>query len=138
MSSSTSVSNGDSHEFAFGQFRIRGATHIETSLTIHANGKWSSTSRIKTTQTPFKPMISLSVEFFQRSTGMQVPVGTTSNDWSPKELWSMCFGKSEEKEIVKHGESDFIRHHFQVLSGDAEGKLKMRLQRNRGWLSRLF
>lgn len=125
-------------EFCFEQFRIRGATHLETRLTLHRDGNWSSVSRIKTTDITFKPQISLSLEFYRKSTGLQVPVGSTEHDWSPKVLWSSSFGKAEERVITKKGKSDFVRHYFDVLNSDAEGKLKMRLQRRGSWISRLF
>jgi hypothetical protein len=131
-------SNTDIREFYFGNFRIRGAHHKETSLTIHRDGKWFASSRVQTSNAPFKPLITLSLEFFRSSTGMQVPVGSTEHDWSPKHLWSACFGKTEEKTINKKGESDFIRHHFDTLLTDAEGKLRMRLQRKGSWFSRMF
>lgn len=125
-------------EFHFETFRIRGATHLETVLTIYRDGRWTSSSRIKTGNSPFKPQISLSLEFFRKSTGMQVPVGSTELDWSPKVLWSSTFGKNDEKVIEKKGSSDFVRQFFDVLHSDAEGKLKMRLQRRDSWISRLF
>lgn len=125
-------------EFHFETFRIRGATHLETVFTIHRDGRWSSRSCVKTGGSPFKPQISLSLEFFRKSTGMQVPVGCTELDWSPKVLWSSVFGKNDEKVIEKKGTSDFVRQFFDVLHSDAEGKLKMRLQRRESWISRLF
>lgn len=126
------------HTFSFDRFNIRGAIHYHTELTIFDDGRWEAESHIGTIVSSFKPLLTLSIEFFERDTGLQIPVGNVADDWQPKELWKQKLAALDEKTIKSSGKSDYIKQHFSNLSCQAEGKLKLRITRPQGLLARLF
>lgn len=125
------------HNFRFETFKIRGATHFETDLTIDQSGNWTSTSRVMTRDVRFKPRMSLLVEFFHAD-GKSIPeiVGAPPEDWAPKELWQNNFDKSEEKTIRCSGHSDYLAENFDTLANASEARLKIRLKKRPGIMDR--
>ena len=126
------------HTMYFDSFRVGGAIHLETRFTFQRNGKWKAYSKIKTAQTSFRPVVSLSLEFFMRDTGYQVPIANDLQDWGPKELWRKRFQSQEERQITCAGTSKFLAGHFDQLVNEGEGKLRMGLSRKKSLLRRLL
>ena len=126
------------HTFRFDQFKVRGATHLETEFTIDQAGNWTSTSKVLTKDTRFKPCVTLFVEFFLETDGpFPDPVGKPPADWHPKEIWQEDFGKKEEKTVKSQGQHDYLSANFQQLASQAQARLKMRVKKRPGLLDKL-
>lgn len=127
-----SVRQPDHYVFDFGGFRVRGARHMATRLTIHRSGAWECQSRVKTRFMSFVPQIELMMKFHKQGTSRQVPIGRTPKDWAPLMLWKQTFGRNDYQLVKKSGQSEFIRHYFDVIASDSEASLHMHVSPQKG------
>lgn len=125
------------HSFRFDKFKVRGATHLETEVTIDRSGRWTSSSKVLTRDIRFKPRVTLFIEFF-KDDNASIPnsVGEPPLDWQPKELWQEDFNRSEEKVVKSTGQSDYLAQHFDQLANASQGRLKMRLKKRPGLMDK--